>query len=318
MKYLRLKSVVVFLLLVLAAGTSVADPAVPELLSLGRMNDAISILMTRDDAESIHLLSRVYYATERWDDAVRCGERAVTLRPNDAYYHLWLAREYGEKAANSNPLTAASLARKARSEFERAVQLDPSSVEARLDLAQYYTEAPAIMGGGLDKARDQAAEVAPRNPAKSHLILARIAMKEKQFPEAENQLRQAIREPNGPAAEYWLELAEFYRVRGRPDDMQKAVQTALGQPNTPAETFFDAASELYLGNRDFPDAVLYLQKYLASGGLVEGSPAFRAHYLLGQIYEKSGQGQAAVSEYEASLALASGFDRARKALYHLQ
>ena len=79
-----------------------------ELLSLGRMNEAISVLVTRDDAESVHLLSRAYYATERWDDAVKYGERAVTLRPDDAYYHLWLAREYGEKAASSNPLTAAS------------------------------------------------------------------------------------------------------------------------------------------------------------------------------------------------------------------
>ena len=190
-------------------------------------------------------------------------------------------------------------------------------MEARLDLAQYYTEAPAIMGGGLDKARDQAVEVAKENSAKSHLILARIAMKEKQFPAAENQLRQAIREANNPA-EYWLALAEFYRVRGRPDDMQKAVQSAVALPNRSAETFFDAANELYLGNRDFPSAIVYLRRYLASGGLVEGAPAFRAHYLLGQIYEKVGQEAAAVSEYQASLALASEFDRARSALSHLQ
>jgi len=304
-------------LLLLAAAVAVADPAVVELLSLGRMNDAISVLVNRNDAESLHLLSRAYYATERWDDAVKCGERAVALRPNDAYYHLWLAREYGQKAANSNPMTAAATARKAKNEFERAVQLDPSSVEARLDVAQYYTEAPPIMGGGLDKARDQAAQVAKYNSAKSHLMLARVAEKEKQFPEAESQLRQAIGEAKDPA-EYWLELATFYRLRGRLDDMQKTVQTALAQPGRPAETYFDAANELFLGNRDFPDAVLYLQKYLASGGLVEGAPAFRAHYQLGQIYEKMGQEPAAVSEYQASLALASSFDRARKALNHLQ
>ena len=161
------------------------------------------------------------------------------------YYHLWLAREYGEKAAISKPLTAATLARKAKNEFERAVQLDPASVEARLDLAQYYTEAPVIMGGGLDKARDQAAQVAGRNSAKSHLILARIAEKEKQFPEAENQLRQAISAARQPS-EYWLELAEFYRLRGRPDDMQKAVQTALAQPGMACGYLFRC------GQRAFP------------------------------------------------------------------
>jgi len=300
-------------LLLLTGAVAAADPAVVELLSLGRMNDAISVLITRNDAESLHLLSRAYYAMERWDDAVKCGERAVALRPNNAYYHLWVAREYGKKAANSNPMTAAATARKARNEFERAVQLDPSSVEARLDLAQYYTEAPAIMGGGLDKARDQAAQVAKYNSAKSHLMLARVAEKEKQFAEAESELRQAIADARD-SAEYGLELAAFYRARGRLDDMQKAVQTALAQSDRPAEAYFDAANELFLGNRDFHDAVLYLQKYLVSGGMVEGAPAFRAHYLLGQLYEKMGQAPAAVAEYQASLGLASGFDRARKAL----
>jgi len=305
------------LVLLLAATVSSADPAASELLSLGRMNDAISVLVARDDAESFHLLSRAYYATEHWEEAVKYGERAVSLRDAAAQYHLWLAREYGQKAANSSPMTAAAMARKAKSEFERAVQLAPASVEARLDLAQYYTEAPVIMGGGLDKARDQAVQVAKYNSAKSHLILARVAQKEKQFPEAESQLQQAIREAKDPA-EYWLELAEFCRSRARPDDMQKAVQVAVAQPGIPSDTYFDAADELFRGGRDFPDAILYLQKYLASGGLVEGAPAFRAHYLLGQIYEKMGRNSSAVAEYQASLALASGFERARKALNHLQ
>ena len=315
MKFLGARFCVLFLLL--AAAVSAADPAVVELLSLGRMSEAISVLATRDDPESFNLLSRAYYATGRWDDAVRYGEKAVILRPDDSSYHLWLAREYGEKAANSNPLTAAGIARKAKNEFERAVQLDPSCVEARLDLAQYYTDAPVIMGGGLDKARDQAAQMAKHSPAKSYLILARIAEKEKLFPEVESQLKHAISDAKDPA-EYWLDLAEFYRLRARPDDMQRAVQAALAHRSRPVEAYFDAANELYLGNRDFPDAVLYLHNYLASGELVEAAPAFRAHYLLGQIYEKMGQAPAAISEYQASLALASGFERARKALNRLQ
>jgi len=317
MKSLRPRLFLVLLPVLLAAHVGFADPVVTELMSLGRMNDAISVLVTRNDADSMHLLSRAYYATEHWNDAVRCGERAVALRPDNASYHLWLAREYGQKAANASPMTAASLARKAKNEFERAVQLDPLSVEARLDLAQYYTEAPLIMGGGLDKAREQASQVAKQNPAKAHLILARIAEKEKQFPEAESQLHHAIAAAADPA-EYWLELAGFYRLQGRPDDMQKAVQGALAQRNISSDKYFDAANELFEGGRDFPAAISYLNKYLASGELVEGAPTFQAHYLLGRIYEKTGQSPAAISEYQASLALASGFDRARKALNHLQ
>jgi TolA-binding protein len=116
----------------------------------------------------------------------------------------------------------------------------------------------------------------------------------------------------------WLQLADFYRERGRLDDMQNAVNAAMTQPNRPAESYFDAGKELYLANRDFPGAVQNLEKYLSSGELVEGAPAFRAHYLLGQLHEKMGENGVAAAQYQASLDLASGFVPARKALNHVQ
>jgi tetratricopeptide (TPR) repeat protein len=192
MKLFYLKFFLIVGLLFIFVTASSADPAATQLLSLGRMNDAVSILSSRADAESLNQLSRAYFAMEQWDEAVRYGERAVSLDPNNATYHLWLGREYGRKAADANPLIAAGLARKAKNEFERAVQLDPANVAARLDLAQYYTEAPAIMGGGLDKARDQATQMQKYDPSKSHLILARVAVKEKQYGEAEAQFRAAF------------------------------------------------------------------------------------------------------------------------------
>ncbi len=173
------------------------------------------------------------------------------------------------------------------------------------------------MGGGLDKARDQAAQVSKYDAAEAHSILAQVAAKAKRYDEAESEFRSAITQARNPA-NYWLQLAEMYRLRGRFDDVQKVVLMATAQPGKPAEVYFDAANELYLSGRDFPEAVQYLQKYLDSGGLVEDAPAFRAHYLLGQVYEKMGRGSAATSEYEASLALASGFEPARKALGRLQ
>jgi tetratricopeptide (TPR) repeat protein len=317
MKYFssKLLAIVASLLVLVCAGA--AAPAVNELLSAGRMNEAVTSLTSRDDAESLNLLSRAYFAMECWDDAVKYGERAVGLAPNNAEFHLWLGREYGRKAGDSKAFSAASNAKKAKSEFERAVQLDPSNVAARLDLAQYYTEAPAIMGGGVDKAREQAAEVGKYDSGNSHLILARIAVKQKQYDVAEAQFRSAIQQGKNPA-DMWLQLADFYRQQGRLDQMQSAVQSAMALPHRPAESYFDAAHELYEGGRDYPQAVQYLEKYLASGQLVESAPAFRAHYLIGQLNEKMGRSAAAQAEYLASIKLASGFAPAKAALNRAQ
>jgi len=317
MKYLYSKFAAILALLFLLASLGFGSPATNDLLASGRMNEAVSSLGSNGDAESLNFLSRAYFAMENWDEAVRYGERAVQLDPNNAWYHLWLGREYGRKAGDSKPFSAAANAKKAKSEFERAVQLDPSNVAARLDLAQYYTEAPGIMGGGVEKARDQAAHVAKYDPGTAHLILARVAEKQKQYPEAESEFRAAIQQAKNPA-DMWLQLADFYRERGRLDDMQAAVHSAMAQPNKPADSYFDAGRVLYEGGRDYASAVQYLQRYLASGGLIESAPAFRAHYLIGQLNEKMGRTAAAVSEYQASINLASGFAPARTALTRVQ
>lgn len=312
------RKILLLMLAVLACFiVAAADPSLEQMLASGSIDEVIHTLSNKNDAASLNLLSRAYYAIEHWDNSVKNGERAVSLSPDNPMFHLWLGREYGEKAAAANPLSAASLARKTKAEFEEAVKLDPANVQAHADLAEYYTDAPSIMGGGLDKARDQASQVAKYDQATSHWILALIAEKDKRYPDAEKELQDAIKVAKNPA-QYWMNLASFYRRRSRFDDMQKAISQALAQPNKSSEVYYNAASELFQSGRDFQTAVQYLKQYLASGAMVEDAPAFRAHYLLGQIYEKMGNKSDAGNEYKASLALASGFAPATKALGRLQ
>ena len=136
-----------------------------ELLAAGRVDEAIQTLEQRvsrsaTDAESYNLLCRAYFMIDEWDRGIPACERARNLDPQKSLYHLWLGRIYGEKADHAGFLSAAGLAKKVRVEFERAVELDPESWEARADLAEFYLSAPAIVGGGKDKARAQANAIA--------------------------------------------------------------------------------------------------------------------------------------------------------------
>jgi TolA-binding protein len=115
-----------------------------------------------------------------------------------------------------------------------------------------------------------------------------------------------------------MNLASFYRRRSQLDNMHKAISQALAQPNKSAEVYYNAASELFTTGQDLASAVQYVNQYLGSNTMVEDAPAFRAHYLLGQIYEKMGNKSDAATEYKASLALASGFAPASKALSRVQ
>src|SRR5579871_4243542 len=185
----RIAILIVFIASLSFAGPSPArlspfDPSPKELLDSGHVDEVIQLLLLRiahspNDAESWNLLCRAHFMIEQWDPGIPACERAAALNPQSSLYQLWLGRIYGEKADRSAFITAASLAKKARSAFERAVELDPGNVEARADLGEFYAEAPAIIGGGKDKARQQAEALMPLNPAMGHWVLARIAEKEK-------------------------------------------------------------------------------------------------------------------------------------------
>jgi len=170
-----------FLLLVFSLSAMAADSP-RDMLAAGRADDAIAALNQRvasnpKDAEAFNLLCRAYFQYEDWDRAESRCKRATELDPNNSRFHRWLGRVYGVKAGRANILSAAGLAIKARDEFQRAAQLDPRDADALVDVAEYYIEAPGIMGGGVDKAREQAKVLGKVSPAQEHWVYARIAEK---------------------------------------------------------------------------------------------------------------------------------------------
>lgn len=319
---IRLLKSLLLAVLLFQCAFAASQPSARDLIAAGRIDDAIAELNARiaanpNDSEAYHLLSRAYYAVERWDAAISNEDRAVALAPNNSDYHMWLGRAYGEKAGTANVFAAPGFAKKARDQFEKAVQLNGRNSGARRDLAEYYVGAPGFLGGGKDKARAQADQIIASDPAAAHWIRAIVADKEKQYDIAEQELKDAIKSSKSPASQ-WLDLASFYRRRSRLDDMEQAVYSALKVPNRPLVTLYDAAEILHRGGRNFSGAIQLLREYLRSGDPSEDSPLFEAHYLLGILLEKTGDRAGAVAEYRATLSLARDFQKAQTALKRVQ
>jgi len=317
----RMKPLCFFLLaLSLLSAPASADPPLKELLAAGRVDDAIQTLQQQvqhssTDAESYNLLCRAYFMLEDWDRGISACERARDLDPRNSLYQLWLGRAYGEKADHAGFLSAAGLAKKVRTAFERAVELDPQSWDARADLAEFYLEAPGIVGGGEDKARAQADAIAPLNPAMAHWIAARIAAKNHDTASAEREYRAAIA-ANQSLGRAWVDLAGFLFRNNRLDDMERLLDDLESVQVEQREALRDAATVLLRAGRNFPLAVRLLRRYLSSP--VEEGPAFKAHDLLGQLLEKQGDRQAAAAEYRAALALAHSYARAQEDLKRVE
>jgi len=306
-----------FLVLWALSATATVSESARDMLTAGRVDDAIAELNGRltaapTDAESSNLLCRAYYTLEEWDRAESSCRKAVALDPANSRFHLWLGRVYGEKADRQNFLAAAGLASKVRGEFERAVQLNPKDMDARLDLAEFYIDAPGIVGGGEDKAREQAQTLASENPAREHWIYARIAEKKKDYATAEREYHEYIDRSNGDA-EAWLNLALFLRRQKRFDEMEQAIVKLSHAPSSKPDVLVEGAGMLYRTGRNYPFAIELLNRYLAAGP-VEAAPAFKARYLLGMCLEKQGDKTGAAREYRTSLSLARSFGNAQQAL----
>ncbi len=306
------------LLFFFALGTlSRADVNPQELIRQGKADEARRALGTEiqqnpNNAQAYHLLCRLYYQLEQWDTSLKMAEKSVALDPQNSEYHQWLGRAAGRKAENSNPFIAFGLARRVRAEFERAVALNGDNLSARADLAQYYMEAPGILGGDKNKSRQQADAVARRDPALASYIRAMVDEKQGN-PRAEQEYKKAIAE-SGNQSRYWTELAYYYRRAGRMQDMENAINQSLMASHASHLPEYDGAYLLLRTERNPNAATQMLRRYLSSENLSEDGPAFQAHLMLGELLEKQGDRRGAAAEFRAALALASNYNAAQDAL----
>jgi len=253
---------------------------------------------------------------EEWDRGISNCERAADLDPQSSTYQLWLGRVYGEKADRSSFVSAPGLAKKSRAAFEKAVELDPKNIEARMDLGEFYAEAPGFIGGGKDKARQQAQALLSLDPAIGHWVLARIAEKEKDPAKAESEYRAEIDASHG-AVRGWVDLGNFLLYAHRYDEMNQALALTETAPIDHPESLMHAGNLLLRSQQNYPLAVRLLQRYL-SNRLCEEGPAFKAHTILGEVLVKQGDKAGAAQEFRAALALYGNYTRAKEDLKKIE
>jgi hypothetical protein len=257
-------------------------------------------------AEAYNLRCRVEYTLEQWERAAADCEQAVRMDKENSDDHLWLARALGQKASRATFLSAYSLAKRVRAEFEEAVRLNPRNSEALADLGEYCYSAPAVVGGGIEKSEGVAAQLEKIDPVRAHNLRGHIAEQRKDEVTAEREYKQAIAESAHPALQ-WMALASFYRGQQRWNEMEAAVRSgenAVERDKHAGVALFDGASELRAAHRDPERAAKMLEEYLASNNKTEDAPAFVALDWLAQLKEQMGDAAGANQDRAAAMALA--------------
>ncbi len=299
-----------------AAPLNVASQA----LMQGRIDEAIASLQHivsshPDDGPAYLLLCRSFYAEEHQDEAISTCENAVRTLPRSSDAFDWMGRAYGMKASHAGPLAGFGLARKVRSAFETAVQLDPNNAPAVNDLSEFYINAPGIVGGGQDKAVDLANRTQATLPQVAHRIRALLADKHKDYDEAERQFKAAVDDAHHPDA--WVDLGAFYMRRNQPDQSVAALRQCIAADHAKDASLVDVASILNSRHLEPQLAQRCLEDYLRGPSRSDAAPVIKVHVMLAKLLAAAGDKPAAKIEVDKALALASGYAPARQALREL-
>jgi predicted Zn-dependent protease len=243
--------------------------------------------------------------TGKFADAEKRFERAISLEKGVGEYHLQLGRAVGAQTPSASVVRQPFMARRIKSEFETAVRLDPSLIDAREGLMQFHLFAPGVMGGDPAEARRQQREIAQRNPMRGHMAQAMLTWRNRDTVGTERALRAAVAaapDSVGPAvalaqrqASWGRNAAAFTTLDGylarHPNDLAARYQfgrlaATTGEQLPRAEGYLRAV---------IADQSWQPSQWLPSRAAAQGR--------LGDVLRKQGKKDDARAAYTAALAL---------------
>ena len=234
------------------------------------------------------------------DQAIALSESA-TSSSRDARVWLWAGRAYGRQALDANVFTMAKWAGRTRNAWEQSVKLDPTLIDARMDLIQYYLQAPGFVGGGRDKAEQQVTAIAGLDPALGKLAESRLAYADKNAARVEALQREALAlSPDQPRL--LIALSGTLQQAGKWDEVRSLWQARLQRAPEDASARYQLGRMAAIRGERLEEGLALLDAFIAAGEVPENLSMAAAQWRRGQLLEKLGRIEEARDAYQQGLA----------------
>jgi tetratricopeptide (TPR) repeat protein len=261
-------------------------------------------------------LAQARLQARRAEPAIEAAKKATALAPKNAQAFRWLGNAYGMRIGEVGMLGKMAVAPKLRDAFETAVRLDPTLDEVRYSLIEFYLQAPGALGGGIDKARAQAAEIGKRDVARGHLARGRIALHEEDAAAAQKAYAAALAaRPRDPKVR--LPVALAYQQLERWDDAFALLRAWIAEEPAAATPRYQLGRAAALSGRHADEALAALQAFLAMKRAPDEPEPKHAYWRMGQIHARAGREAEARAAWTAALKLDPKFTEAKDELAKL-
>lgn len=309
----------------LAAASSQATEAEFQQLRLSRQHAALEALarehLARDaqDETALWYLGRQAFGEPPLRaELMPRAQACVRDKPQSARCQHLLGLLIGAELMDAGTFAAMRRVGEVQERFERAVELAPQDYAMRRDLQGLYVNLPALLGGGMRKARAQAEAMARIDAPRGLLLQAQLAIHDKAFdlaeqrlssvpPAADRQLAADLQQTQIDLGRALLDSGAAERARGWLTRLQQ-------QDATSPELHIELGRTL-LALKQPAGAIAAFEQAL------QLNPKLRIHHQLGAAFEAAGDAPKATAAYRRALSAPANnaaAEQARERLKQLQ
>lgn len=257
-----------------------------------------------ENPEGNFLLCKVFLILDDHDNSIKYGKKAVKLDESQSDYHLWLGQAQGVQAQKGSKLKAIFRAKRAKKEFEKAVKLDSTNLEARFALMQYYLTAPGIAGGDKKKAKKEAEIMQGLDSCYGAYAWGVYWQVENDFDKAETCLRKAVELDTSSDYFATYRLGSLLQRQERYHEAAEVFEKLYNEHPDQTYALYQIGRSYVFAKDSLDKAERCFKRYLQIEPK-EGEPdlAAGAHWRLGMVYDLQGKTDLAIAELEEALKL---------------
>lgn len=301
--------------------------------------------------EANFYLGRIYFDEDEYGKATDWFEKAADYDSDNSKYYMWLGHSYGRRAQNAGKLKQALYARESRKNYEKSVELDPDNVEARESVMEFYLQAPGFMGGGRDKAENQAKAIMELDKEAGYVAWGRIFTNYDETEAALSNYSEAIEKypslmspyyqlynlhfnqgnfeaaadvakkqlaQNDTTAAIYLRLGNALQRYEQFDEAYSAYQTTLEVDSSLYGTWYQIGRLAAVSGQYLDEGEEYLIRFISKKDEYNANTLAWTYFRLGTIYEHRNSPEVAKDQYEMALKADGDHSESKEALAKLR
>ena len=239
---------------------------------------------------------------QNYDAALEKAQTQVDSNQNSAEAYYWLGAANGRLAQTSSIFSKLGYAKAVRKAFERAAELDPKQIEARMGLIQFHLQAPGLAGGDESLVPGLVQQITAVDVGAGYRAQAIVKQIGDDPAGAQMLYRKAL--AHNPADIDTLSvMVGLLSTEKKVAEAETLVLAALAKEPSNLKIQYQKAKCAALGGADLAGALTIVDTILAAKPAVESLSIAGVHWRRGQILARLGRKAEAIQALERSQAL---------------